>query len=100
MAISKVHTVQVAVPLDADNTRDWYPVKGKSSEALPDLLPHLMHADSYAELTLKVRKTIKAEAKKAGRELLYSVEVNVEAGNPTTAKRIPDVYLVATIRLK
>lgn len=100
MAISKVHTVQVAVPLDANNTHDWYPVKGKSSDALPETLPHLMHTDSYSELSDRVRKTIKAEAKKAGRELSYSVEVNVEAGNPTTAKRIPEVYLVATIKLK
>lgn len=99
MALSKVHTIQVSVPLTDNCTNDWYPVKGKSSDALPETLPHLMHSDSYADLSAKVRKRIRDEARKAGRVLSYSVTVSVEAeeGSEETAT---GVYLVATIKLK
>lgn len=99
MALSKVHTIQVSVPLDENNTSDWYPVKGKSSDPLLEPLPHLMHSDSYAELTAKVRKRIRDEARKAGRVLSYSISVSVEAeeGDEETAT---GVRLVATVKLK
>lgn len=100
MAKAKLTSVTVAVALDEDNTRDWYPVKGTSSDPMPELLPHLMHASSYEELTKKVRKRIKAEAKKAGRELSYSVVVSVEGFDPTQPVVVTGAYLVATIALK
>ena len=101
MPRSKSNTIKIAVALEEAHTRDWYPVSGTSANPIPEVLPHLMHSPSYEDLTKLVRKRIKAEAKKAGRELSYSVTVSVEAEDPNSSVLAPpSVCLVATVKLK
>lgn len=92
--------IQIAVPLQDACTSDWYPLKGDSSDALPEGLPHLFHQPSYEALSVLVRKRIKKEARSRKTKVGYKVSVEVMHYDPTSPVECYGVYLVATITFK
>ena len=100
MVRTKEYEVKVAECVAPQLLNDWYPLHGTSDKPIEEELPHLHHAAEYRALTDKVRKRIKAEARKAGRVLTYSVDVDYASEDPTAPVLTHGLYLVATIRLK
>jgi len=98
-ASRKKTTFQVAVDLEDVNTSDWYPLEGTSANPVPEMLPHLMHSGSYESLTIKVRKRIKAEARKARREMKYKIAVEVLHYDPTDIDESIGTFLVANVTM-
>lgn len=100
MARTQEYEVKVVEVVKPQWLNDWYPLNGTSDKPIEEELPHLHHAAEYRALTEKVRKRIKAEARKAGRVLTYSVDVDYASEDPTARTLTHGLYLVATIRLR
>lgn len=99
MSHTKFEALQVATLVQEDPVIT-YPVECTSTTPLPDLLPKLSLNEAYHTLTLKARVAIRRVAKRVGREVRCTINVEFMGYDPTQPVETTGVYLVATIEFE